>query len=224
MGQFSSESELCDAFSQYATDRGFVVYPETSNFDLLLVCEKPPTTEFRAGDYIGVQAKMRAGVEVLAQTIPNWSSRVGPDFYVILVPEASETFEYVANSLRLDVAMHAGPLGWSFHPKYRYDFFQKPWVPEVRVETPAGVPSPRSVTKWKLAAVRICMKAEDRGFLTAADFSEYNVDMRRWRDYWLEKIPTERGPQRYKLNDNPTAPHRMYPEIMAALRAKDSQM
>lgn len=62
---FESEEALCRAFAAAARADGWTAYPEPAGWDLLLV---------RRGVQVGVQAKLRGGVEVLLQALPPLTS------------------------------------------------------------------------------------------------------------------------------------------------------
>jgi hypothetical protein len=51
-------------------------------------------------------------------------------------------------------------------------------VPHLR----AGQPSPRPLTAWREAAIRLCIRLRDRGFVTTHDFRELGISKRRWTD------------------------------------------
>jgi len=89
------EDELCNWLIEEAKSRGWTCYPETSSWDILLV---------RNGVQIGIQAKVRANLKVIYQTLPGFfkyqgasmlskpeqfrGKVPGPDFRCVLVPSA----------------------------------------------------------------------------------------------------------------------------------------
>ena len=92
-----------------AKKSGFKVYPETSNWDILLV--GPDGSD----DQHGVQAKLRANVDVLAQTVPQrerWGVDpfTGPRYRCVAVPKATDAFRKMCfyNRIRLLVPDKAG--------------------------------------------------------------------------------------------------------------------
>jgi hypothetical protein len=58
--KFASEKRLCDNLISEAEKRNFIAYPEQGNWDIVLVRNKIQ---------IGVQAKLRPNLKVLAQTL-----------------------------------------------------------------------------------------------------------------------------------------------------------
>jgi len=233
---YASESELCKTFVPYAKSMGWRVFPETSNHDLLLVATAAvKTINAVPGDQIGVQAKLKDNIEVLCQAMPKEWDAVGPHYHAVLVPVASEGFRKIARRLGLLIfqGTKAGPYAKSpprrsvdkelfYLPITRKHYYSKAdWHPEVELWTPPGVPSPSSVTPWKVSAVRLCIEAERKGYLTSDDFRKRSVSMGRWvRFGWVvdsgEKIG--RG-KKYILGTNPhdPPPHKRWPEIAAQL-------
>jgi hypothetical protein len=56
------------------------------------------------------------------------------------------------------------------------------WVPDVG----AGNSSPVMLTFWKIAAIKLAIVLEKRGFLRREDFKKLNVSMSRWtQGKWL---------------------------------------
>lgn len=94
---FQSEAALCDAFMAWARARGWTPYPETAGWDVLVVIE--------GGLQIGVQAKLRFNLKVLAQTFPRlepgfYANEHGPNYRAILVPDTADCL-WLAESLGL---------------------------------------------------------------------------------------------------------------------------
>src|SRR6202035_2643583 len=53
-------------------------------------------------------------------------------------------------------------------------------VPEFVPDVAAGASSPIQLTKWKIAALRVCAALEVRGEITATEIRKYGIDPRRW--------------------------------------------
>ncbi len=92
--------------------------------------------------------------------------------------------------------------------------------PEVRVEVEAGVPSPRSVSTWKVVAVRLMLRLRDGELLTSKDLGGHT---KRFRDFnWIEWTGQKDGrlhlygPGKGTRNFPP--PDEQWPEIADALR------
>ena len=212
---YSLENELCDVLIKYARSLGWKVYPETSGWDLLLVKDIQ----------IGVQAKLKDNVEVLSQALSS-----GPNIKAVLVPRASPEFRTVANALgifiieglvRIKDAL--GRRYWIKQIKTDLDKYNKKhltypknvcWVPDVEINVPAGVKSPRSVTEWKVKAIKLCIKLNERGFLTSKDFKSAKVSMTIWKIKWLVDSGKKDGKlTKYVKNPNAKLPDELYPEI-----------
>jgi hypothetical protein len=80
---FATEVALCSAFIACVDKRVWCPYPETAGWDILLVRRSD-------GFQIGIQAKLRLGLDVINQAIESrgsWHSTApGPDCRAVLVP------------------------------------------------------------------------------------------------------------------------------------------
>lgn len=243
--RYKTEVELCTEYAEWVRAHGFKVYPETSGWDLLLVATEKHGPVV-VGDQIGVQAKLRANLEVLEQASRDdpeftvYANARGPNWRVVLVPDYSGAFHEVARRLKLVVVAprhsFGTPMGFAPHAQYFHVESRrmpaKPeWVPDVEMWTPPGAPSPRSLTKWKLAALRLCALAERRGYLTKADFAAAKVSMSRWvaakgpkgANTWIRgyRVDCGDGTTEYRYTLLPAAPHTQYPEEYAAVLAAE---
>ncbi|MBI5255382.1 MAG: hypothetical protein HY855_02705 [Burkholderiales bacterium] len=199
---FKSEADLCAAFISWVDAEAgrfsygiqcpkWTPYAETAGWDILLVGPD--------GTQIGIQAKLRFNLKVLAQTLPerwaHWHDQ-GPDYRAVLVPERDGGAEQICAALGLMLFAptrvrfdsldrvirefrpglnleHAD--GWHYwSPRKRCE------VPEFVPDVPAGASGPVQLTKWKIAALRIVATLEVRGFVTKADFRRHQVNPRRW--------------------------------------------
>lgn len=178
-------------------------------------------------------------------------TKEGPHYYAILVPFATQEFVELAQRLgiyvmtalvRASAFSHIGyshgdlaPLpgyglvadtrraqrGYTFTYQ-RMDHITPCWVPEVEVETPAGVKSPRQITPWKMAAVRLCVLGLEKGYLTTVDFKAAKVDMSRWfQKGWIKAhdwvVENGKRMKRYVIDESKSPPHLQYPEVIEAL-------
>jgi len=105
-----SEAVLCDYFiAEFNSLEGWTCYPETGEFDVLVVHE--------SGRQIGVEAKLQLNAKVADQILPShhWYSRSGkgPDHRLVIVRSISEANAGIAKMLKM-----AGVDVWS------------PWVRE----------------------------------------------------------------------------------------------
>ena len=93
---YSTEAELCADFITWVKSPVWTPYAETAGWDILLVAAD--------GTQIGVQAKLRINLKVIAQSIPDrWSHwhDSGPDFRAVLVPGRDDTAEQICAALGL---------------------------------------------------------------------------------------------------------------------------
>lgn len=216
-----SESALCDVLAERARVEGFRVVPECSGWDLILVA---PETE----EQIGVQAKLRPNLEVLGQAIVG-PRRRSPDVIAVLVPNVVRHFDTVAAELRIGVftprslRVGLGPL-WMLGSGPRRDVSAgRCWVPPVGIDVaiPAGVPSPRTISPWKIAAARLCLRLRAGETLTRADFASAGVRVDNWiRAGQVVRVEGARG--RYAIG-GPDAgglplPDESMPEVVEAVR------
>lgn len=216
---FGTEAELCEPLVKLARDSGYEVHAEVSNWDLLIVCRQ-------TGMQCGVQAKLRPSVDVLAQALGHEKSP-GPDLHAVLVPFSSPAFAAVADHLRVHVFrgvyLEHVSLPRIFESAFRWTHKRREWIPEVEVITPAGVPSPRSITRWKLAAVKLCMLARERGYVTPADMRELKLSRHWWFSAQFGPMLVSGGERgKYVLRDplNENVPDLRWPEITRALCEK----
>ena len=238
--RWKAEAEMFASFVVAVKALGFTCYPESCGHDLVMVAPEviPPevSPHVRPGDLLVVEGKLVGSVEVLAQAMPPhvrhareremWpSAKVRPSahWYVALVPEVSSDFR--------DMAWAVGvvPMDWTRHysdrvrldvlgrlpPSLRIEPGELLRLPELCVELTPGQPSPRRVTSWKVAAVRLCLLGRDGRTLTA---EQVPSKMRRtFIDRgWLAR--EGRGNTAvFTLLESETRPDRAYPEIVAAL-------
>lgn len=237
-----NEGELCEWFMDLARSKNWVCYPETSNWDILLV---------RNGIQIGVQAKLRANVKLITQTLPHnlgvWRNMMsspalyrgrikGPDFRTILVPQekiGNKTFDDLDDLCRIvgiwmfvkgKPRKWGGPrhigLGLLDDPEEMQDYDWQPpekeWFPEVVPDLPAGVPNPVSLTRWKQQALKLIARAEVRGYVTSRDAKELEVNFTTFKNNWnpwMEFCGKEGRFHKYSLcGDDPKRPDRQCPE------------
>jgi len=211
------EAELCERFAAAAREQGWDVFPEVAGWDLVLVFRGAPRErrhyeprcDARPGDQLALEAKMRASVDALAQAHQR-SRWQGPDFRGVLVPEASRDFRYLAGELRLHTfdLSFCGP--WkrkraptqdrrllSVSEAMRWDRDRRLWLPPIPLQGPGGQPSPRRLTRWRIAALRLCVLLRSRGWLTSEDFRREKISIATWRDRWIRA--DHAGPREGKL-------------------------
>lgn len=191
---YSTEAALCADFIAWVKAGRSPVwtpYAETAGWDILLVAAD--------GTQIGVQAKLRINLKVIAQSIPDrWSHwhDSGPDFRAVLVPGRDDTAEQICAALGLGLFAPDRGGRWpptsapEFRPGIGIDQWSEGWhywsprrrceLPEFVPDVVAGASAPVRLTKWKIQALRIIAALEIRGHVTRADFKAHRVDPRRW--------------------------------------------
>lgn len=242
--KYETEAALCADFlgwvARSAGERvygrvtpAWTAYAETAGWDVLLVAPD--------GTQIGVQAKLRFNMKVLAQAIPGrwseWHDR-GPDYRAVLVPEADNEAEQVCSALGLMLIHRRGDF-WTpdgivpdFTPGLNMDHSNGGWhywspstrcaLPEFVPDVPAGASGPVQLTAWKIAALRIIAVLELRGHVTRKDFVDLRLDSRRWTgpSGWLLASGTPgqyvRGPELRFDQQHP----QVYSEVLAETREK----
>lgn len=226
VGMFGSESELVQTLIDAARAAGYQAHPELGSWDTVIACRE-------TGDQIGVHGKLCPSVAVLAQALTD-ESGPGPDIHAVLVPVASRDFRAVAGHLGLHVfegvSLDSLQLPIVFKHAKRWGHPIREWAPEFEINTPAGVPSPRRMTKWKVHAVRLSLLARSKGFVTTADMHELG----QHPQWWVSKengqilVPRldETGKKRrgeYVLRDSTSqlVPHFRWPEITSALEEQE---
>lgn len=200
---FQKETDLCAAFIN-AMPEGWTAYPETCGFDILLVRKED-------GFQIGIEAKLKLNTKVICQVaepVLTWyTNREGPDCRAVLIPAYAATeLAAICQFLGITVIRQYHPSD-AFH--YRYN--NRPSLPELHRDWPdsdwyefaparrcavpdyipdviAGDSAPVTLTVWKIAAIKIAITIERRGYVTRQDFSHYDISMSRWtQGGWLIK-------------------------------------
>lgn len=161
-----------------------------------------------------------------------WSTLEGPDCRAILVPEGEGRLSRIADYIGITVISMSpadtsyGRRRAEFRPflpdgkKWACEDWHE-WAPTRRVVLPEYVPdvaagssAPLQLTAWKIAAIKIAVTIELRGYVTRDDFKHIEIDHRRWiTNEWLR---TENG--RWVAHRPPDfkAQHpRVYAEIKA---------
>lgn len=229
---FATEADLCSAFIAEIGD-AWTAYPETAGWDILLVRKTD-------GFQIGIEAKLRLNTHVISQALEDWGSwsadRAGPDCRAVLVPECdSGGFGVIADYIGLVVIRYRKQEGKYPHygsrnfqpglPGDRYDWKEwHEWGHSKRHTLPAYVPdviagssAPIQLTTWKIAAIKIAVTVERRGFVIRADFQHLGIDHRRWFTPGQQWLVNDNG----KMVPGPRMPNfkeqhpRVYQEIAA---------
>lgn len=191
MPRWKSEAEMCAAMVPVYREAGLTVYPETSEWDQLLVAAD--------GMQIGVQAKLRANFGVLDQARIPWPRQrvTGPDVRAVLIAKAPlhfrsvaetglglwviEAEDYMAGSTLLRCFANAGlALRDMLSCAQRTGTTQRCWLPPFVPTVAAGVPAPRRVTKWRVKAIALCERLRTKGYVTRKDFMQLKLSLEIW--------------------------------------------
>lgn len=214
---YDSEEQMCELLRLIATDEGFTVYPETGDWDMILV---RPADGFQ----VGVQAKQQPNVDVLAQTLVGDRAK-GPDVHAVLVPSCSRAFSDVAGALKV-LVIEASVLDperqWRWaRPVKLSDMLEKAprrvhlpgrcWLPPFVPKLPAGVPGPRQVTPWKIFAAELCAKIRKGEEVSNGSARALRLDVMR-----LELVPGSK-PRLYRVPSGTRLPDVDFPEVAEGL-------
>ena len=241
---FENEAALVRAFikgieaGRRYDNSAWQIYAETAGWDLLLVHKDH-------GTQVGVEAKMALNTKVLLQALEGtarWAKH-GPDYRAVLVPgdKIQGGLAPIARRLGLTV-MHVSDMGWTGHPLlnihpqlpqetangYDDDWAWFPWCPDERHPLPEYVPdvegghcSPLSLTKWKIAAIKVVICLERQGHITRKDIKALGIDPGRWCNTASWLIPTKREGREMRYERGPNMPDfraqhpRNFEEILA---------
>jgi hypothetical protein len=191
---YATEAAMCAQFIS-EIPKEWTAYAETAGWDILL-------SRNADGFQIGIEAKLRLNGHVLTQALEGWypwvSAEAGPDCRAVLVPEGR------TGDLAI-VAAYVGLTVITIHPRSEHQWGPSfsPWLPvegddyrtshwhelcpterhqlpEYVPDVAAGASAPIQLTKWKIAAIRIAVTLEKRGFVTRDDFKHHKIDHRRW--------------------------------------------
>ena len=222
------ETDLCNELIQMAEEAGWTCYPETCNFDIVLV---------RDGIQIGVEAKLRLNMEVVAQALKRCGSfRVprSPHFRAVLVPWGKAGFQNILVPLRILCLVGA--------PREKQLFRRRSWrnnvlfcneileeykgflwtagdrlvLPEFIPKVAAGVPSPIKLTPWKVKMLRVIAETLNTGYITTKQAKkDFGVDLRIAINLgWFTHNGCIGRSYRYELNDEATdRPDQQHPEV-----------
>lgn len=216
-----SEAELCDALAVAAAADGWDVYPEVEGWDLLLVWNGTREDPLRLPKYapppvgyqIGIEAKLRGSCEAIVEALDR-SRYKRPDEIAVLVPKAGKAFRALCAELRVRVfaAEHYGPTpaSWGMRDRKTVNPLGataedleraaplRLKVPEVALQGSGGHASPRTMSTWRVSALRLCILLRSRGYLTGQDFKDASVSRQRWlTGKWIVRDGSEGRHARY---------------------------
>lgn len=227
---YQTETQLCADFLANLED-GWVAYPETAGFDILLVRKAD-------GFQIGVEAKLQLNAKVLSQALDRQESydTRGPDCRAALIPNG-RVVEGVPGLLphlavtviEMRAPWDRGRHGPAYRPnlptvKDRYQYEGREWfelcpterctLPEYVPDVVAGDKAPIQLTDWKIKAIKIAILLERDGIITRKHFKALRIDPRLWVDRgWVIASPdglTSHRPPNFK---------RMHPKVYEEVAA-----
>ncbi|MBN9459038.1 MAG: hypothetical protein J0I54_20590 [Bosea sp.] len=214
VAKFASEAAMCAQFIAIATGAvarpgwerqgpkptGWIAYPETAGWDILLVRE-------RDGFQIGIQAKLRLNDDVILQALESrhMACLPGPDCRAVLVPEGTGSALHHLFCQRAGIQVVTLDEDGRVRPEVprqdidEWDRWTSDWpqmlpvsreaLPPVVPDVAAGVKSPLQLTAWKVKALKLAVVLEKRGWLCRQDFKHLEIDHRRFLDnQWLVAI------------------------------------
>lgn len=206
---FATEADLCAAYVAWMTTHGWLAYPETAGFDLLLVRRD-------TGHQLGIEAKLTLNAKVVDQILPGDSAyggyyESGPDFRGVLVggiggahglKRLLEVCGVMVFTPKPGMQRWSRTRGnyvateWEFpHEPSRYECSWHDWnpakrceLPEIVPDVPAGVPAPIQLTPWKIGALKVIALLELQGVVNRTEVRACGVDPRRFcaSDGWLK--------------------------------------
>lgn len=97
------------------------------------------------------------------------------------------------------------------------------WLPPVVPSGPAGAPAPRPLTRWRVQAIRLCIRLRERGHVTSEDFRELGVAAATWRDRWVRRAGFEGSRARYVAVEGADLPDAGFEAEAAAIRDLDQK-
>jgi hypothetical protein len=232
--RWPTEAAMFEAFLAVVEPQGLVGYPECCGHDLLLeVSPRWTDTEsnLRVGDTIVVEGKLQATLHLLHQARPRRAHGPWADWYAILVGRTTdrETRE-LCRDLQIVVIdyppaaqRHTSRFPWQlpvFPASHRLEVTRR-FKPLLKVDMAPGQPAPRTVTPWKVEAVRLCLRLAGGEELRATDFRAVRIDARRFVEAgWMVQVRREGRVAVYRGCETATRPDLRYPEIVAALAAE----
>ena len=172
--EYRLEADMCKDLTAWFESNNFEVYPEADGWDLLVVKGKIK---------FGIQAKLVPNMKVLTQAIKS-----GPQYHIVAVGRSNTNtrdFILLARALGFIVIdMSEDQDLWLRHnrvilnSRFELDWFyyrQEPgevYVPPIKVNLPAGVPSPKNVSQWKIAVCQLERLIKRKGYVNVHDVED----------------------------------------------------
>lgn len=215
---FRFEHELVTHF-RLNVNSEWAFYPENQSWDFLLMHRETHVQ-------VGVQAKLNLNDKVIWQCVELLSvQRTGPNFAAILVPE-SELSKRTARKLLQSCAEEKllvfteKTIFQTILPEWeplRCIFEGPVWTPPYEPDMLAGVKSPKPITPFKVAAVRLCAALRAGFEPTDREIKEMGAGSVRYWERWLE--PTKGRPRKWRLVRSDDLPDKTdFKDVAEALR------
>ena len=192
-GAFATEAEMVREFLrnlERVEPKRWTVYPETGDWDLLLV--------HSTGYQVGLEAKLSLNAKVIDQALTDqhsvWRTR-GPDYRGVVVPQGGKQLHLgrICAAIGIGICTVRQPEPGRFYgsglPSEINSNDWPNWCPAERVPLPdyvpdveAGKSAPVKLTEWKIRAIRLMIVLERRGFVTRDDMKKIQISPSRWTD------------------------------------------
>ncbi len=240
--RWPNEALLCEEWMKLLPD-GWTPYPETAGWDILVVRSSD-------GFQVGVQAKLHPNVKVVAQAIRPWEwermaaiadprfpatrRKPGPDVHAVLVPRNADGFGTICRMLNVFVFTLDSPPDRDYRRRpdirrcdsesWRWDHPSRHELPPYVPDSVAGSPSPITLTKWKVSAIRLCLRLRARGWVTSKDFSELGLSPTYWRQGGSASLLVDSGERdgrsfKWVARAGVRLPDEEHPEVAAKIAA-----
>lgn len=190
---FGTEAEMVREFLlnlERIESGQWTVYPETGDWDLLLV--------HKTGYQVGLEAKLSLNAKVIDQALSDqhsiWRTN-GPDYRGVLVPEGGKQLHLrrICEAIGIGICTVRQPKHGHYYspglPSESTANNWPNWCPAERVPLPdyipdveAGHSAPVKLTEWKIRAIRLMIVLERRGYVTRDDMKKIQISPSRWTD------------------------------------------
>lgn len=187
-----SEAELVREFlrrlERERTD--WRVYPETADWDLLLVGPD--------GTQVGLEAKLTLNAKVVDQALAGvhsrWSRFDGPDYRGVIVPQVGRQLhlERICGVIGIGIISLANEENGVRRGLNLPTVFGRVWpcwgpadrcpVPDYVPDVTAGVAAPVKLTDWKVRAIKLSIVLDRKGWVDRSMMRALGISPSRWCD------------------------------------------
>jgi hypothetical protein len=222
--KYRYEYEMCDEFIEL--NKGdWDIYPECYGYDMLMFSNDLDIQ-------IGVQAKLRNNLQVIYQILNNTElfggnlKKIGPHYRAVLTPiKYDHRYNILCqhiNVIKLSVESVTTIMNYHmFLNKYSpLGFSEHHTRPPMRLNDSPGKSSPKSLSQWRINALKIMNKYYEQGYILSPQLRELKLDpsmFKNWFEYkYLE--PKIGRCLKMVLKDENKHPAKGYEKEMEALR------